>query len=139
MGSRWGLRSPCSTARPLEQNFYGFFDLSNIPMAAVERIEILPVGASAVYGADSLGGAVNIILLKNINGFEANATLDHANGVNNPGVNVVWGKTWERSSVSLVANLPGAGRTVGGAACALVVDEPAIKPFRVGGVDARKL
>src|SRR5437764_9961690 len=38
--------------RSLETNFLGYFDLSSIPLAAVERMEILSVGASAVYGAD---------------------------------------------------------------------------------------
>ena len=52
-----------------------------------------------------LGGAVNTILRKNFNGFEANATLDHASGVNNPSVNLAWGKSWERGSVSLVGEL----------------------------------
>jgi len=68
--------------RRLQTNVQGFFDLSNIPLAAVERVEILPVGASAIYGADGLGGAVNTILRKNFNGFEVNATLEHASGVN---------------------------------------------------------
>jgi len=38
------------------------FDLSTIPLAAVERVEILSDAASAVYGADAVGGVVNIIL-----------------------------------------------------------------------------
>ncbi|MEK6695460.1 MAG: TonB-dependent receptor plug domain-containing protein, partial [Nitrospirota bacterium] len=38
------------------------FDLSGIPLAAVERIEVLLDGASAIYGSDAVGGVVNIIL-----------------------------------------------------------------------------
>jgi iron complex outermembrane receptor protein len=38
------------------------FDLNSIPLAAVERIEVLSDSASAVYGADAVGGVVNIIL-----------------------------------------------------------------------------
>ena len=45
-------------------------DLNAIPLAAVERIEILSDGASAVYGADAIGGVVNIILRKDFNGAE---------------------------------------------------------------------
>jgi iron complex outermembrane recepter protein len=44
----------------------GFFDLNNIPIAAIDRIEILTDSASAVYGADALAGVVNIILKKDI-------------------------------------------------------------------------
>lgn len=43
-------------------------DLNSIPMAAVERIEILSDGASAVYGSDAIGGVVNIITRKDFDG-----------------------------------------------------------------------
>ena len=45
-------------------------DLNAIPLAAVERIEILSDGASAIYGSDAIGGVVNIILRKDFNGAE---------------------------------------------------------------------
>jgi iron complex outermembrane receptor protein len=48
-------------------------DLSTIPLAAVERIEILKAGASAIYGADAVGGVVNIITRKNFSGFRIEA------------------------------------------------------------------
>ncbi len=43
-------------------------NMNSIPMAAVERIEILTDGASAVYGSDAIGGVVNIILRKDFEG-----------------------------------------------------------------------
>ncbi len=97
----------------LDNSYLGFFDLSSIPLAAVERIEILPVGASAIYGADGLGGAVNTVLRKNFNGFEVNATLDTAPGVNNPSANLAWGKSWERGSVSLIGSYQETGELLG--------------------------
>ena len=45
-------------------------DLNTIPLAAVERIEILSDGASALYGSDAIGGVVNIILRKDFDGVE---------------------------------------------------------------------
>lgn len=45
-------------------------DLNAIPLAAVERIEILSDGASAIYGSDAIGGVVNIITRKNFNGVQ---------------------------------------------------------------------
>ena len=48
-----------------------FVDLNTIPLAAIDRIEVLKDGASAVYGADAVAGVVNIILRKNYNGTEA--------------------------------------------------------------------
>jgi iron complex outermembrane receptor protein len=99
--------------RRLETDFYGSFNLSNIPLAAVERIEILPVGASAVYGADALAGAVNTILRKDFNGFEANATWEHASGVNDPSASLAWGKSWERGSISLIGSYQERGELLG--------------------------
>ena len=45
-----------------------FVDLNSIPLEAVERIEVLKDGASAVYGADAVGGVVNVLLRKNYTG-----------------------------------------------------------------------
>ena len=49
----------------------GTVDLNTIPLSAVERIEILKDGASAIYGADAIAGVVNIILRTDVSGFEA--------------------------------------------------------------------
>ncbi|MBI5071172.1 MAG: TonB-dependent receptor [Deltaproteobacteria bacterium] len=48
-------------------------DLNSIPSAAVERIEVLKDGASALYGADAVGGVVNIITRRSFRGTEATA------------------------------------------------------------------
>ncbi|HEV8331706.1 MAG TPA: TonB-dependent receptor [Steroidobacteraceae bacterium] len=47
---------------------FNIFDLSNVPLEAVERIEVLTDSASAIYGADAVGGAVNIILKQDFDG-----------------------------------------------------------------------
>ena len=46
-------------------------DLNQIPLAAIERVEILSDGASAVYGSDAIGGVINFITRKNFNGLQA--------------------------------------------------------------------
>lgn len=48
-------------------------DFSTIPLAIVEKIEILPQGASAIYGADAVAGVVNIITRRDHQGVEINA------------------------------------------------------------------
>lgn len=50
-----------------------FVDTSTFPSSAVERVEILTGGASAIYGSDAVGGVVNIILKKEFNGTRLNA------------------------------------------------------------------
>ena len=50
---------------------YQFVDVNMIPVAAIERIEVLADGASAIYGSDAVAGVVNIILKTDYEGFEA--------------------------------------------------------------------
>jgi iron complex outermembrane recepter protein len=47
-----------------------FVDISMIPLTAVERIEIVTDGASAIYGSDAVGGVVNIVLRTKFDGAE---------------------------------------------------------------------
>jgi outer membrane receptor protein involved in Fe transport len=51
-------------------SFADFVDVSMIPTTAVERVEVLLDGASAVYGADAVGGVVNVILRRKFDGAE---------------------------------------------------------------------
>jgi iron complex outermembrane recepter protein len=46
-------------------------DVNNIPLSAIERLEILKDGGSAIYGSDAVAGVVNFITKKNYNGIEA--------------------------------------------------------------------
>ena len=48
-----------------------FADVENIPLAAVERVDILPDSASALYGADAVGGVVNFVMRDNFTGAES--------------------------------------------------------------------
>jgi outer membrane receptor protein involved in Fe transport len=61
-------------AYPFAQNINGvtssFVDLNSIPIAAVERVEILKDSGSAIYGSDAMAGVVNVILRKDYTGAE---------------------------------------------------------------------
>ncbi|MEK8047201.1 TonB-dependent receptor [Ideonella margarita] len=50
-------------------------DLNNIPAAAIQRVEVLLDGASAIYGADAIGGVINFITRSDFQGLELNAQL----------------------------------------------------------------
>lgn len=54
-------------------NANGAVDVNSIPMALIERVEVLKDGASAIYGSDAIGGVVNFILRKDFDGLEASA------------------------------------------------------------------
>jgi iron complex outermembrane receptor protein len=58
-------------------------DLSGIPLSAIERVEVLKDGASAIYGTDAIGGVINFILRKDFRGVELNGdyyVTDHPGG-----------------------------------------------------------
>ncbi|WP_422999940.1 TonB-dependent receptor [Undibacterium sp. JH2W] len=52
-----------------------FVDLNSIPLDAVDRIEILKDGASAIYGSDAIAGVVNVILRQNYVGQSVSANI----------------------------------------------------------------
>lgn len=78
-------------------------DLNTIPLSAVDRIEILKDGASAVYGSDAIAGVVNIILRRDFEGLSVNSYY----GAAEPGdqqtesFHLTWGKTGQRGHVML--------------------------------------
>jgi outer membrane receptor protein involved in Fe transport len=51
-------------------------DINGIPLAAIDRIEILPSSASAIYGGSAVGGVINIILKKQYQGGDVRYTYD---------------------------------------------------------------
>ena len=54
----------------------GAVDVNQIPFAALERVEVLKDGASAIYGTDAIGGVINYITKKNFKGFSASGSAD---------------------------------------------------------------
>ncbi len=79
---------------------YGGFtqgvDISAIPVEAVDRIEIVPDGASAIYGSDAVGGVANVILKRDFDGVTVGARYGGATdgGLNTHEYNVTAGTTW---------------------------------------------
>ncbi len=76
-------------------------DISTIPMAAVKSIEILTDSASAVYGADAIGGVINIIMKKDYNGteLEFNTEIPDRDGGGKKSFKLTTGTSDEKSSV----------------------------------------
>jgi outer membrane receptor protein involved in Fe transport len=59
--------------RPVPQDSRAAVDLNSIPLALVDRVEIVTGGASAAYGSDAVSGVVNIIMANQRDGFRASA------------------------------------------------------------------
>lgn len=79
-------------------------NLSSIPAAAVERIEILKDGASAVYGSDAIAGVINIILKKDFEGvtFDINFGRPDAEGGDTKSMSFATGVTSDKGSMTFV-------------------------------------
>ena len=78
-------------------------DLNSIPLSAVDRIEILKDGASAVYGSDAIAGVVNIILRRDFDGLSVNSYYGAAEegDQETESYHITWGKTGEKGHVML--------------------------------------
>lgn len=81
-----------------------FFDLNNIPLAAVDRIEVVSSGSSAIYGADAIAGVVNVVLKKSFSGFEGSVKHGTADGLDETSANLAFGFEHERMSASIVGS-----------------------------------
>lgn len=66
-----------------------------VPLAALDKIDILVDGASAVYGSDAVGGVVNFITRKDYEGIEANTRFTYAHGYEEFSASAVVGSTWK--------------------------------------------
>lgn len=78
-----------------------FTDLSLIPLAAVDRIEVLTDGASAIYGSDAVGGVVNVLLRRNFSGAETRLRVGTATEGDTQEVQLgqVFGARWNGGSL----------------------------------------
>ncbi|MBL8270019.1 TonB-dependent receptor [Steroidobacter sp.] len=83
-------------------------DLNSIPLAAIERIEVLPSAASAIYGGAAMGGMVNVILKQNYDGGEARVRYENTFEADAPirEVDLTYGTSFEdgRTNVLVAAH-----------------------------------
>jgi outer membrane receptor protein involved in Fe transport len=102
-------------------------DLNMIPVAMIERIEVLKDGASAIYGADAVAGVVNIITKKAFDGVEAAVRFgrtERGDG-DEKSVDLVWGSRGERGSLMASLNYSESGEVnlASRAPCSLFEDD----------------
>jgi outer membrane receptor protein involved in Fe transport len=81
------------------------FDLNSIPLSAVERVEILKDGASALYGSDAVAGVINIITKK---GDSKSVTVDISQPFESGGeekrINISYGEQFDKGSFRVTAD-----------------------------------
>ena len=80
----------------------GTVNLNLIPFSAVDRIEVVADGASAIYGSDAIAGVVNVILKQNYDGLNIRARMgdrDRDDGTEES-LSFLWGSTSDKGSVT---------------------------------------
>ena len=83
----------------------GFVNINNIPLASIERVEIIYDGASAVYGADAIGGVINIITRKDYQGWSISADRDFGDADGDTeSLSVYHGRNWDSGRFSVTGS-----------------------------------
>ncbi len=83
-----------------------YADVNSIPIAMVERVDILKDGASAIYGSDAVAGVVNFVLRKDYQGIEATADygISDADDGERKGFTLTMGHSTDRGNITVGAN-----------------------------------
>ncbi len=110
-----------------------FVDLSLIPASAIERVEILADGASAIYGSDAVAGVVNIRLRNDYEGAETRARFGAAKGFDEWQIGQIAGAGWSNGHLTLGYEYYERGRLAASDRAYATED---LRPF--GGPDYRK-
>src|SRR6185503_12434999 len=81
-------------------------DINGIPISMIERIDVLRDSASSVYGADAIGGVVNIVLKHKSDGFhfEAGGSRTQHGGGGSYNIGGTWGASNDRGSILVGAS-----------------------------------
>lgn len=107
-------------------------DYPLIPELAIERVEIVADGASAIYGSEAVAGVINFITRKRVSGLEANLRYGFADDYDALSAGAIFGKDWETGSFVLAyqynqnSNITGADR-----------DYRSLDFRSAGGIDSR--
>jgi len=80
-----------------------YFDPSVIPSFAIQRIEVMADGGSAIYGADAVGGVVNLLMRRRYDGAQFMARYGVGDGIDQQVLNGLVGKDWGSGSAWLAA------------------------------------
>ena len=68
-----------------------FVDVNAMPSIAMDRVEVLKEGASAIYGSDAVAGVANFLTRGDFEGFEVSAAHEHFSGAGDTNTGAIWG------------------------------------------------
>lgn len=75
-------------------NVFSFTEANQLPVSAIERVEVMADGASAIYGSDAVAGVVNYITRKNFDGLEVGVRGTTTDGYDQFGGHIMAGRSW---------------------------------------------
>ncbi|HEY5559706.1 MAG TPA: TonB-dependent receptor [Steroidobacteraceae bacterium] len=79
-----------------------FVDINTIPVSAIERIEVLKDGASAVYGSDAVAGVINVVLRSDFDGVELASSYGEADGTDETTASAIWGTSSDAGNMTII-------------------------------------
>lgn len=90
--------------RPAPSGLYGlYFDPSTIPTIALQGIEVVADGASALYGSDAIAGVANLVFKRNYDGAEISARYGYADDWSTEQLSGIIGRRWDGGGVMFAA------------------------------------
>ena len=83
--------------------FAGFTNIASIPVTAIERVEVMTDGASAIYGSDAIGGVINFILRDSYDGAETRLRYgtDARDSTSDLQLGQSFGNSWDSGNILL--------------------------------------
>ena len=105
-------------------------DPASIAVSAIERVEVVPDGGSSIYGSDAIGGVINFITRKRMNGLEINATYGIGDDYWTYDINGAAGKDWGSGGFIVAYEYSRHSNILGR-------DRDYVSQFRDGGSDFR--
>jgi iron complex outermembrane recepter protein len=82
-------------------------DINSVPTIALERVEVLSDGASAVYGSDAIAGVVNLVLRRNVDGLDTSARYGVADDYSAYQFGAIAGHRWDWGQFTVAGEYSG--------------------------------
>ena len=89
-------------------------DPAAIPTSAIDRVEVVLGGGSAIYGSDAVAGTINFVIRKSLDGAEVRGTYGFADKYSQFNISGAWGKVWDTGNILIAADFSGHSNILGG-------------------------
>jgi iron complex outermembrane receptor protein len=89
---------------PSDGQNHGLTDPNIVPVSMLQEVDVLPDGASSIYGSDAVAGVVNFVTRKRFDGMEATGQYGFANGYRTLELNGIWGTEWSSGGLIMAVS-----------------------------------